>query len=254
MTANDKQVGGTHYRKTNSVQHWDFVLEHRLPYMEAQITRYLTRYKKKGGVSDLEKMTHYVEKLLEHFLDSTKHYRMGFIIFNYPDRVPWSKLQVAYDLTDDLELTILRLACSWWQDKSPEVALRALVGNCVTLYQRYREEHPEPAQQIEEPVKTARNFKTITEMEDCYANGLCVCNVMLRLKAQMPSNFLFRWKCPVHEGVTANAKTRATTMEAEIPTAEMEIDEAEEAGSAYTNQDPDDIYRSKSLESPILPK
>lgn len=61
--ANDKQVGGTHYR--SSIQHWDYVLANDLDYFQAQITKYVTRWKKKGGIADLEKAGHFLEKYIE---------------------------------------------------------------------------------------------------------------------------------------------------------------------------------------------
>lgn len=60
MNANDNQVGGTHYAA--GYQHWDFVENLKLPYLLAQITRYVTRWKKKNGLEDLRKAQHYVQK------------------------------------------------------------------------------------------------------------------------------------------------------------------------------------------------
>lgn len=62
MDVNQKQVGGTHYNQV-STQHWDLMLLNRVPYLEAQITKYVTRWKKKHGAQDVEKSTHYLEKL-----------------------------------------------------------------------------------------------------------------------------------------------------------------------------------------------
>lgn len=62
IDVNKKQVGGTHYNQV-TVQHWDLVLLNRLPYLEAQITKYVTRWKKKHGAQDVEKSIHYLEKL-----------------------------------------------------------------------------------------------------------------------------------------------------------------------------------------------
>lgn len=64
MEANDKQVGGSHYQEM-ACQHWDYVLHNDLPYLEAQITRYLGRWKLKNGLEDLEKAEHYLTKLIE---------------------------------------------------------------------------------------------------------------------------------------------------------------------------------------------
>jgi len=63
LTANQRQVGGSHYQ--SPIQHWDYVLANDIPYMEAQIIRYITRWRKKGGLSDLHKAQHFLEKLIE---------------------------------------------------------------------------------------------------------------------------------------------------------------------------------------------
>lgn len=64
MSANDKQHGGDHYRKL-AVQHWDYVIANNIPYMEACAIKYLTRWRDKGGVQDLHKAKHFIEKLIE---------------------------------------------------------------------------------------------------------------------------------------------------------------------------------------------
>ena len=61
---NQKQVGGTHYNQVN-VQHWDLVILNKLPYLESQISKYITRWQKKNqAVADIEKSGHYLEKLV----------------------------------------------------------------------------------------------------------------------------------------------------------------------------------------------
>lgn len=62
--ANKTQVGGDHYRK-QSIQHWDYVLANDIPYMEAQIIKYVSRHRNKNGIQDLQKAQHFLEKLLE---------------------------------------------------------------------------------------------------------------------------------------------------------------------------------------------
>jgi len=61
--ANDRQVGGNHYGA--EIQHWDFALSNNLGYFEGQITKYVTRWRKKGGIADLEKAQHFLQKLIE---------------------------------------------------------------------------------------------------------------------------------------------------------------------------------------------
>jgi hypothetical protein len=63
MSANDKQVGGEHYNAF--IQHWDYVVANELDYFQAQITKYVTRWKKKNGMTDLQKAQHFLEKYIE---------------------------------------------------------------------------------------------------------------------------------------------------------------------------------------------
>lgn len=63
-TANDKQVGGNHY-KLNGIQPWDFIASNGIGYFEGNIIKYVSRWRHKGGVQDLEKARHYLDKLIE---------------------------------------------------------------------------------------------------------------------------------------------------------------------------------------------
>lgn len=63
MSANDKQVAGTHYK--SDIAHWDYVVANDLDYFQGQITKYVTRWKKKNGITDLLKAQHFLEKYLE---------------------------------------------------------------------------------------------------------------------------------------------------------------------------------------------
>jgi hypothetical protein len=56
-------VGGSHYRAI--IQHWDFALANNLDYFQGQITKYVIRWKEKGGIQDLEKAQHFLEKYIE---------------------------------------------------------------------------------------------------------------------------------------------------------------------------------------------
>lgn len=63
-TANDTQVGGQHY-KTKTIQPWDFIAANGLGYFEDNIVKYVTRHREKGGLDDLRKARHYLDKLIE---------------------------------------------------------------------------------------------------------------------------------------------------------------------------------------------
>ena len=62
--ANANQVGGEHYRN-KAIQPWDYIVSNNLGYLEGCVVKYVSRYKEKGGMQDLEKAAHYLQKLME---------------------------------------------------------------------------------------------------------------------------------------------------------------------------------------------
>lgn len=64
MSANEEQVGGDHYRD-QAIQPWDYIARNRLGYFEGNIVKYVSRWKQKGGIQDLQKARHYLDKLIE---------------------------------------------------------------------------------------------------------------------------------------------------------------------------------------------
>lgn len=69
--ANDRQVGGAHY-KDAGFQHWDWAADNfGAGYFLGNITKYATRWRKKNGVQDLEKALHYADKLYGLYSDGT---------------------------------------------------------------------------------------------------------------------------------------------------------------------------------------
>jgi len=64
MSALDTQVGGLHY-KNNAIQPVEYIHGNNLGYCEGNIVKYVSRWKQKNGISDLEKAKHYLEILIE---------------------------------------------------------------------------------------------------------------------------------------------------------------------------------------------
>lgn len=62
--ANDRQVGGGHY-KVKAIQPWDYIAANQIGYFEGNVIKYVSRWRDKGGVADLEKARHYLDKLIE---------------------------------------------------------------------------------------------------------------------------------------------------------------------------------------------
>lgn len=66
--ANERQVGGTHYRTAagEGEQHWDRIWRmYGRGYFVGNITKYVERYHLKNGIEDLKKAQHYLQKLIE---------------------------------------------------------------------------------------------------------------------------------------------------------------------------------------------
>lgn len=61
--ANQKQIGGTHYK--TSIEPWDAIVSWELGYLDGNVVKYVARWRKKGGLADLKKAQHYLEKLIE---------------------------------------------------------------------------------------------------------------------------------------------------------------------------------------------
>lgn len=62
--ADARQVGGDHY-KGKSIQPWDYIAGNDMGYLEGNVIKYVSRWKGKNGVQDLEKARHYLDKLIE---------------------------------------------------------------------------------------------------------------------------------------------------------------------------------------------
>lgn len=61
------QVGGNHYI-SQTIQPWDFMEacmteEQFLGYLRGNVIKYVSRYDKKGGLQDIDKALHYLNKL-----------------------------------------------------------------------------------------------------------------------------------------------------------------------------------------------
>jgi len=64
VTPNDIQVGGSHY-KEQDIQPWDAIHAWGLGFFSGNVVKYVARHNQKGGVNDLRKARHYLDKLIE---------------------------------------------------------------------------------------------------------------------------------------------------------------------------------------------
>lgn len=69
MSAINSQIGGSHYKQC-AIQPVEYIHANGLGYFEGNVLKYITRWRDKGGIADLEKAKHYIELLIE--LESNK--------------------------------------------------------------------------------------------------------------------------------------------------------------------------------------
>lgn len=58
------QVGGDHY-KNLSIQPVEYIHANNIPYFEGNVIKYVSRWRSKNGIADLEKAKHYIDLLIE---------------------------------------------------------------------------------------------------------------------------------------------------------------------------------------------
>lgn len=58
------QIGGTHYTNL-AIQPWEVIERNEMGFFDGNALKYIMRFRAKGGVQDLEKARHYLDKLIE---------------------------------------------------------------------------------------------------------------------------------------------------------------------------------------------
>ncbi len=64
MSALNTQVAGDHY-KALKIQPIEYIHANSIPFAEGSVIKYVTRWRDKGGLADLEKAKHFLELLIE---------------------------------------------------------------------------------------------------------------------------------------------------------------------------------------------
>jgi hypothetical protein len=68
MNASEVQIDGNHY-KSKGIQPELYSYANSLGWHEGEVVKYMTRWKDKGGVTDLQKAKHVIELLIEKVND-----------------------------------------------------------------------------------------------------------------------------------------------------------------------------------------
>ena len=58
------QVGGSHY-KDMPIQPVEYIHANAMGYLEGNVVKYVSRWRNKNGIADLEKAKHYIELLID---------------------------------------------------------------------------------------------------------------------------------------------------------------------------------------------
>jgi hypothetical protein len=105
MSANDRQIGGSHYKRGDGrIEHWDLVERYGLGYLEGCATKYVDRWRSKNGLEDLAKAEHYVQKLIELHVEGVRRPR-GI--------VPSEVVAEFCRGKDAVEMSIIFSLCRW---------------------------------------------------------------------------------------------------------------------------------------------
>jgi len=60
----DVQISGDHY-KSLPIQPVEYIHANKIPFIEGNVIKYVTRWRDKGGIKDLEKAKHFIDLLIE---------------------------------------------------------------------------------------------------------------------------------------------------------------------------------------------
>jgi hypothetical protein len=64
MNPLDVQISGYHY-KSLPIQPVEYIHANKIPFIEGCVIKYITRWRDKGGIRDLEKAKHFIDLLIE---------------------------------------------------------------------------------------------------------------------------------------------------------------------------------------------
>lgn len=64
MESLNNQVDGNHYLKLK-IQPVEYIHANNIPFIEGSVIKYVTRWRDKGGIKDLQKAAHFIQLLIE---------------------------------------------------------------------------------------------------------------------------------------------------------------------------------------------
>jgi hypothetical protein len=120
-TANETQVGGSHYK--TGYQHWDLVWNTNMGYFPAQITKYLSRHTKKNGLQDVQKAIHFAAKYAE-LLDAADDVRG---VWNGPNTDKYLQMyRISNPHLTSAELSVIKGCVTYHSHKEVEGFIKVM--------------------------------------------------------------------------------------------------------------------------------
>lgn len=129
------QVGGNHY--ASEYQHWDFVEDMEMGYLEGCATKYMARWGKKDGLKDLKKARSYVLKLLVRHEEHGRENRSCFKPEAFAEFLEANKIA-------GLDGTICAMLALWKDSGSLRAVLSLISHLIATNYPETLQAHVEP--------------------------------------------------------------------------------------------------------------
>jgi len=109
--ANDMQVAGDHYR--TGYQHWDFVADICLCYFDAQVIKYVSRWRKKNGVQDLQKARHVLLKTAEIAVHGAAAVLLSGVSLNQDFVKGCTEAYITHNALTPAEADVVRAVVAW---------------------------------------------------------------------------------------------------------------------------------------------
>ncbi len=64
-SAKQTQIGGNHY-STMKIQPIEFIMANDIPFAEGSVIKYMCRWRRKGGIEDLQKAKHFIDLIIQY--------------------------------------------------------------------------------------------------------------------------------------------------------------------------------------------
>ena len=62
---NSKQIKNPSRYTKGKIECWDYIIDQNMNFLEGCVVKYITRYKEKNGIEDLEKAKIFIDKIID---------------------------------------------------------------------------------------------------------------------------------------------------------------------------------------------